>query len=120
YYGWGVVTVAALAMSATLPGRTHGLGLIPKPLLDDLRISELTFTSLNFGAVLLGAVLCLPVGWLIDRFGARSVLTGVSLGLAAAVFLMARSTEPVGLFITLTLVRGLGQTALSVVSTVLV
>ena len=35
YYGWTVVALAAVAMAATLPGRTHGLGLITKRLLDD-------------------------------------------------------------------------------------
>ena len=28
YYGWAMLILAALAMTATLPGRTHGLGLI--------------------------------------------------------------------------------------------
>ena len=32
YYGWIHVVMAAWAMVATLPGRTHGLGLITKPL----------------------------------------------------------------------------------------
>ncbi len=31
YYGWVMLILAAFAMSATLPGRTHGLGLIAKP-----------------------------------------------------------------------------------------
>jgi hypothetical protein len=31
-YGWVSVALAALAMSATLPGRTYGLGLIKEPL----------------------------------------------------------------------------------------
>ena len=35
YYGWVNVVVASLAMTATLPGRTHGLGLITEPLLHE-------------------------------------------------------------------------------------
>ena len=34
-YGWVMVCVAALAMVATLPGRTHGLGMITERLLAD-------------------------------------------------------------------------------------
>ena len=34
-YGWVMVPVAALAMVATLPGRTHGLGMITERLLAD-------------------------------------------------------------------------------------
>jgi MFS family permease len=120
YYGWVNLVVAAWAMTATLPGRTHGLGLIEQALLDDLAVSPVLFSVLNFCAVLLGALLCLPTGLLIDRLGARPVLTGVALGLGAAVLAMSGVTEPVGLFVTLTLVRGLGQGALSVVSMALV
>ena len=36
---WAHVGLAALAMVATLPGRTHGLGLITEPLLADQLVS---------------------------------------------------------------------------------
>ncbi len=116
YYGWVNVAVAALAMTATLPGRTHGLGLITKPLLSDLKISDVWYSELNFLAILIGAAFCLPVGRLIDRLGTRVVLTGVAGALGVVVLCMSRVEDDVTLFITLTLVRGLGQGALSVVS----
>jgi hypothetical protein len=34
-YGWVMVVLAALAMVATLPGRTHGLGMITERMLAD-------------------------------------------------------------------------------------
>jgi len=120
YYGWVNVLVAALAMTATLPGRTHGLGLITKPLLSDLKISDVWYSELNFLAILIGAAFCLPVGRLIDRLGTRVVLTGVACALGVVVILMSRVEDDVTLFITLTLVRGLGQGALSVVSLAIV
>ena len=120
YYGWVSLTVAALAMTATLPGRTHGLGLITEPLLRDLSMSEVQFGTINGWAIVLGAVLCLPVGRLIDRLGSRLVLTGVALALGAAVVLMSRATDMLVLFGLLVLVRGLGQGSLSVVSMALV
>src|SRR5262249_42749110 len=119
-YGWVNVVVAALAMSATLPGRTHGLGLVKLPLRTDLALDGATFDALNFWAVLLGSALCVPAGWLIDRLGARAVLTAVALALGASVLAMSRVTGPLGLLVTLTLVRGLGEGALSVVSMALV
>src|SRR5262245_6832722 len=87
YYGWVNVAVAGLAMSATLPGRTHGLGLIEKPLTEDpaLGVDDALFGVLNFWAVLAGAALCLPAGRLLDRLGARLVLVGAALGLGASV-----------------------------------
>lgn len=122
YYGWVNVVFAALAMAATLPGRTHGLGLITEDLLRDpaLDITAGTFSVLNFWAVLLGSALCLPVGKCIDRFGVRGVLAGVAVGLGLAVLGMSVATDVVLLFVALTLVRGLGQGALSVVSMAMV
>ena len=80
--------VAAAAMVATLPGRTHGLGLVTEPLLADLGFGRVPFAALNFWATLIGAAFCLPVGWAIDRFGVRLVLSATLLGLGAVVLAM--------------------------------
>ena len=71
------VGVAAAAMVATLPGRTHGLGLVTEPLLADLGLGRVPFAALNFWATLIGSAFCLPVGWMIDRLGVRVVLAAV-------------------------------------------
>ncbi len=107
-------------MVGTLPGRTQGLGLITEPLLADLHIDRVTFAAVNLWATLIGAAFCLPYGRLLDRFGSRIVLTVVALGLGVSVIAM-RSVEGVGaVFVTVTLTRGFGQSALSVVSLALV
>ncbi|MBN9523611.1 MFS transporter [bacterium] len=120
YYGWVNVVVAAVAMSATLPDRTYGLGLVKEPLRADLGVGDLPFNWMNFWAIILGAAFVPPVGWLIDRLGARRTLALVAAALGGAVLLMARATDPAQLFVTLTLVRGVGQGALSVVAIALV
>lgn len=137
------VGVAAAAMVATLPGRTHGLGLITEPLLADLGLGRVPFAALNFWATLIGAGFCLPVGWLIDRLGVRVVLAAVLLSLGAVVVAMTGVTAgssvlglptpeaffaggvesagvPLDLFLLVLLTRGLGQSALSVVSLALI
>lgn len=136
------VGVAAAAMVATLPGRTHGLGLVTEPLLTDLQLDRVAFAALNFCATLVGAAFCMPVGWLIDRFGVRATLAAVLLALGATVLAMTtvshggRTVElpapdvffgrveslavPLDLFVLVLLTRGLGQSALSVVSLALV
>jgi hypothetical protein len=137
------VVAAAAAMVATLPGRTHGLGLITEPLLADLGIGRVPYAAVNFWATLLGAAFCLPAGWALDRLGVRSVLAAVLLGLGAVTIAMTRLAAgggaielpvpevafagrlawvgvPRGLFVLVTLTRGLGQGALSVVSLALV
>jgi MFS family permease len=120
YYGWVNVVVAALAMVATLPGRTHGLGLITKPLLADLQIDDVFYSTLNFWAILLGSAFCWPVGRMLDRWGTRVVLMGVSLVLGGLVISMTAVADWLTLFLVLVLIRGLGQGALSVVSMAIV
>jgi MFS family permease len=124
---WVHVVLAALAMVATLPGRTQGLGLITEPLLSDLQLDRVRYGELNLCATLLSAAFCLPCGWLIDRLGTRAVLSGVLVVLGSVV--IAMSQVPGGdsaplllgevmfeLFVLILLTRGLGQSALSVVS----
>src|SRR5438105_2662760 len=104
-YGWVNLVVAAVAMSATLPGRTHGLGVITTPLLHDLVLQEVSYSVINFWAILLGTLLCLPTGPLIDRLGTRTVATAVALALGGSVIWMSRAYDGYSLFIPLTLTR---------------
>lgn len=120
HYGWVNLVLAALAMVATLPGRTQGLGLVTEPLLADWRMDRVDFATANLWATLVGAVLCLPTGRLTDRLGPRAVLTAILLALGAAVVVMSHTSALPVFFLTLTLTRALGQSALSVVSLALV
>ena len=120
YYGWVHVFIAALAMVGTLPGRTQGLGLITEPLLRDLQLDRVYFARINLWATLIGALFSIGVGRLIDRFGSRIVLTIVTISLASVVFGMSATSNVAAIAILITLTRGLGQSALSVVSITMV
>ncbi|HEX7334272.1 MAG TPA: MFS transporter [Pyrinomonadaceae bacterium] len=120
YYGWIHVFIAALAMVGTLPGRTQGLGLITEPLLRDLQIDRVSFARINLWATLMGALFSLGVGRLIDRAGSRIVLTVVAISLASVVLGMSATHHVATIAILITLTRGLGQSALSVVSITMV
>lgn len=111
------VWLGALLMVATLPGRTQGLGLITEPMLRELSVSHLSYARLNLLASLLGALACFPAGWLLDRFGLRIVGGVVLLLLSGAVAgLSFFSGGLVALFLWILASRGLGQSALSVIS----
>lgn len=111
------VWLGALLMLATLPGRTQGLGLITEPMLKELSVSHLSYARLNLLASLLGALACFPAGWLLDRFGLRIVGGVVLLLLAGAVAgLSFWGGGLVVLFLWIFASRGLGQSALSVIS----
>lgn len=120
YYGWICVVVAACAMTATLPGRTHGLGLITVPIQTELRLQETTFTWINAVCTILGALFCLPVGLGIDRLGVRRMVAATCALLGLSVLLLTRVESAASLFIALLLIRGIGQGALSVVSMAIV
>jgi MFS family permease len=121
-YGWLMVPLAALGMLGTLPGRTHGLGMITERLLADPRLSidRVSFGRMNFWATLIGALFCLAIGPLIDRFGSRRVMCGVVILLGTTVLSMCQASGWATFFVLLTLTRGFGQSALSVVSLTLV
>lgn len=120
YYGWVNLVVAAFAMVGTLPGRTQGLGLITEPLLRDLDLSRVLFAQINLWATLIGSLFCIGIGRLIERFGSRAVLTVVSLALGTVVLVMSGTTGMLALALLITLTRGFGQSALSVVSLTIV
>ncbi|HEX3870625.1 MAG TPA: MFS transporter [Pirellulales bacterium] len=120
FYGWVIVPLAAVMMVATLPGRTHGLGLISSPLMRDLELSPGTYAQINLWATLIGALFCLPCGWMIDRFGLRAMSTLVLASLAAVVLGMSHAVAVPLLFVLITLTRGFGQSMLSIVSITMV
>src|SRR5687768_15435929 len=107
-------------MVGTLPGRTQGLGLITEPLLVDLGISRVAYAQINLVATLIGAAFAFGVGSQIDRRGSRSVLTVIAAALGVVVLAMSQVTSVIALLIFITLTRGLGQTALSIVSLAMV
>ncbi|HVC92120.1 MAG TPA: MFS transporter, partial [Pirellulales bacterium] len=141
-YGWVIVVVAALAMVATLPGRTHGLGMVTERLLADEAFGDLdagmldgseggtleerqkrrreAYSDMNLWGTLLGALFCLPCGRLIDRFGLRITLTTTVVALAAVVIGMTYLSGKWPLFAAILLTRGFGQSALSVISITMV
>ncbi len=118
---WVHVALAALAMVATLPGRTHGLGLFTEPLMKAFELGREQYGAMNLWATLLGGLFCLPCGWLIDRIGSRAVLSSVMALLALSVGGLALWPEGwLGVFAFVLLTRGFGQSALSVASLTLI
>ena len=112
--------LAAAAMVGTLPGRTQGLGLVTEPLIADLGIGRVEYAQLNLWATLIGSVFAVGIGRFIDRLGSRIVLAFVAAALGAVVCAMSNVQSFWALAVTVTLTRGLGQSALSVISLAMV
>ncbi len=124
YADFIVILIGAIAMAATYPGRTHGLGMVTEPLLKDFQLltddGRVLFATINFWATLVGSAFCIPIGWLFDRFDRRWVLAVNLVLLGMVVIAMSRVSSLWALAIAITLTRGLGQSALSVVSITIV
>jgi MFS family permease len=120
YRGWWVLLVSAAAMVGTLPGRTQGLGLVTEPLMAELGIGRVAYAELNLWATLIGSLFAVGVGRFIDRMGARIVLTAVLVALGLVVCVMSQVASFAALAVLVTLTRGFGQSALSVVSLTIV
>jgi MFS family permease len=114
------IVVGAMLMTATLPGRTHGLGLITKRVIEDLSIDTVAFAQLNFWATILGALFCWPCGRLLDRFGHAIVTSVVLILLALSLCCMSWATDTATFTIGLILTRGFGQSMLSIISLTLI
>ena len=107
-------------MAATFPGRTHGLGLVTEAILLDLALDRTLYGYFNLWATLLGALFCIPVGYLLDRYGCRNVLAATLVLLALSVLAMSIVYHEIAFFMTLVLTRGFGQSALAVASITLI
>ena len=115
-----MVLVAAAAMVGTLPARTQGLGIVTEHILADLHLDRVTWAEINLWATLIGSGFALAIGRVLDRLGARVVLTATVLLLGVVVALMSGATGVVAMVVLVTLTRGVGQSALSVVSLAMV
>jgi MFS family permease len=118
--GLTTVVVAALAMVATLPGRTFGLGLVTEQLMRDIGINEVTFANINLWATIVGSLFCFPAGRLLDRYGSRIVLAVTLVALGGVVVALGQTEGVPMLIVWIMLTRGFGQSALSVVSITLI
>src|SRR5262245_8139338 len=95
FRGWLTVAIAAAMMLATLPGRTHGLGLITEPLLKSFpQITSEDYAMMNLWSTLLGALFCFPAGWCLDRFGARLTTAVIVACLGVVVAAMTWTDSP--------------------------
>ena len=116
FYGWIVVAAGALGVMMTLPGQTTGVSIFIDHLIADLGLTRSGVSTLYlFGT--LGGSLFLPfVGRFVDRRGPRVAVVAVAAAFALACVWMGNVRGAATLLVGFTLVRALGQGALSLVS----
>lgn len=116
YQGWINLIFAVLASVVALPCMTWGLGIVTEPLLKDIEISRETWAGYNFWATVVAGVFLLPIGLVIDRFGARPVAVVSTFILSVSVWFISRADTGGELQSAMIAARCAGQGVLAVAS----
>jgi MFS family permease len=105
---WWVVFGATLSMLvAQGPVILYTLGLFIKPLNQDFGWDRASISAAGGIAAIASAIAIPFVGWLIDRWGIRTVLLPVVVLSAASIALIALTPNSVGVFMLLFAITGL-------------
>ena len=116
YYGWWVVLAGTLGAMMTFPGQTAGVSVFLDPIIADLGLTRSGVSALYLGGTLIGSLTLPFSGRFIDRRGPRTAVVAFTTAFALACVWMGLTTGAVMLLVGFTLVRALGQGALSLVS----
>jgi MFS family permease len=112
FYGWTILVVAGLGIFTSGPAQSYTFGVFIGPIGDDLGISNASIAS-TYGLATFAAAFCLPyMGRLVDRFGARRMMTVVVLLLGAACLAFGAASSLVWLAVGFAALRFLGQGSL--------
>jgi MFS family permease len=80
FYGWRVVLVSAQGLFWGIPIAVYSFSVFFKPLMQEFHAGRAAVSLAFTLQLLVGALSAAPLGWLIDRFGARRViLTGTAI-----------------------------------------
>ncbi len=120
FYGWIILPTAALALFMSGPGQTYTISIFVDPMIAELGWSRTMVSGLyTAGSLTAGAVMILA-GRLLDRYGARVMLTAVAALFGLAALWMSQVNNQVELYLGLAAVRVLGQGALLLFPTTLI
>ena len=120
YYGWVILGVAALGVFASGPGQTYNFSVFLDPVIEETGWTRTQITGLYAAGSLTAAVLIIGVGRLLDRYGARVLLTVVVVLFGLAALWMSRVDSTLDLYLGFAFIRTLGQGAMTMIPTTLV
>ncbi len=116
YYGWLMVPVAVIAQAVTGVGQTYGVSVFNPSLLETLGISLSALTGAYMFGTLFASLPQAYIGYLMDRFGIRWVMTVVVILLGGACLFFSIVNSLWTLLLGFFLLRLLGQGGLSLLA----
>ncbi len=111
YYGWPMVGVAALCLFCSGPGQSHTFSVFIQPITQSLGVSKASIASAYAIATLFAAFLLPHAGRLLDRYGPRLTLVGLSCLLGVACLFFGAAANFMWLAVGFAALRFLGQGA---------
>ncbi len=118
FLGWRIAGLAIITGAMTGPGQTIGVSVSIDPLVAELGLNRVQVSTAYLIGTMVGAALLLPIGSWIDRVGARHAMRWIGAAFGIGLVAMAGVRGFVTLTMGFTLIRWLGQGALSLVSSV--
>ena len=120
YYGWIILVVTGLGMFISGPGQTYSISIFMEPMRKSLGLSLSEIASFYTFGSLTAATLMILVGKLFDKYGGRILMTLITILFGLACLWMTQVSNSYEIYFGFTMLRALGQGALTLVSTSLV
>ncbi len=120
FYGWIILGVSALAIFIAGPGQTYSVSMFVDPIISDLGWSRTLGSGLYTAGSLVAGVFMILAGRLLDRYGARIMMTAVVVLFGFAAIWMSSVNHPIQLAAGFVAIRTLGQGSLTLIPTTLV
>ena len=120
FYGWIILVVCSISVFTSGPGQTYSVSIFLEPMRGDLNLGLTKIAGLYTSGSLIAASTMFLIGRLIDKCGARILLSIVSILFALATIWMSNVNTATQLLLGFAMIRILGQGSLSLIPTTLV
>lgn len=120
FYGWLIVLIGALTVFSSGPGQSYLFSVFIDPIIEDTGLTRTTVSALYAVGTILSASMVFIISGIADRKGPRWTLTLIAFLFGLACFSMALANGWLLIAIALAALRGLGQGALPINSTLLI
>ncbi|CAN5788561.1 MFS transporter [soil metagenome] len=120
FYGWLIVAVGMTVIFSSGPGQSYLFSVFLDPIIEDTGLTRTTISGLYALGTFLSAAMVFVISGLADRKGPRWTLTLIAFLFGIACFTMSVASGAILIAIALASLRGLGQGALPINSTLLI
>ncbi len=120
FYGWVILVVSALAIFVSGPGQTYSVSIFVDHIISDMGWSRTMVSGLYTAGSFTAGVVMIFMGRLLDKYGARIMMTSVCILFGFAAIWMSQVDHLLKLYAGFAFIRILGQGSLTLIPTTLI